>query len=617
MNRLRFLLLLIPFYFISFPIILAVEPDAEIRLYSTFCSVRDDKLAETDTIIIQINNRNGEEYCDVEISFDKNDPLSRFSAWISDTNGVVIRELKKQDYKDENETDENTLYQDDFVRKFTLKHNVYPYCIGYTYQSVSKQFLGIAHWSPVIDTDIPTRMARLTVQYPDNYPVHIFEKNIASHSVPQLAGYSSRYWNTSYNGSLKKEAYSPALWNYLPFVKVVPVQFTYGISGSTVTWQTFGEWQYNLNQGLDELPLSEKEKISSLTSQVSDKKEVIKMLYHYLQDNTRYVNVSLGIGGMKPYPAEYVSKNKYGDCKALTNYMKALLHCAGIESYYSTVYASSQPREVICEIPGQQFNHVILAVPLENDTLWLENTSNTNPFGYTGTYTQNRQALLVDAGRSKLVRTPSLTEKDVQVTTRMEFFIDFEGNAKTKLNCNYRGEKFETYNYLYTQYNHDIQNTYVHDHMTFPAFELEDWVLVKKDRDDRNILLRSSVSVKHVLKSIGSERYFSIMPADIPDFTPPKNRKLPVELPYPVYMTDTLIYHLPFTGKVVLPDSIGREGKYGSYHLKFSCEGNTITVFRDFLLYPGIISLTEYTSFYSFLASIKTDEKRKILIQIL
>jgi hypothetical protein len=272
---------------------------------------------------------------------------------------------------------------------------------------------------------------------------------------------------------------------------------------------------------------------------------------------------------------------------------------------------------VITEIPGQQFNHVILAVPLGNDTLWLENTSNTNPFGYTGTYTQNRQALLVDAGKSKLVRTPSLKEKDVQVTTRMEFFLDFEGNAKTNLSFNYRGDKFETYNSLYTQYNHDIQNTYVHDHMPFQAFELNDWTLVKKDRDDLNILLKSSVSVKRVLKVIGSERYFSILPSDIPDFTTPKSRKLPVQLPYPLYMTDTLIYHLPFTGKVVLPDSINREGKFGLYHLKFRCDGNTITVFRNFLIYAGNISLTEYNDFYSFLTSIKTDEKRKILIQTL
>ena len=126
-----------------------------------------------------------------------------------------------------------------------------------------------------------------------------------------------------------------------------------------------------------------------------------------------------------------------------------------------------------------------------------------------------------------------------------------KGNAKTKLNCNFRGEKFETYNSLYTQYNHDIQNGYVHDHMPFQSFELQDWILVKKDRDDRNITLESSLSVRHILKSIGNERYFSIVPSEIPDFASPKSRKLPVQIPYPLFMTDTLIYHLPFTGKVV------------------------------------------------------------------
>jgi hypothetical protein len=617
MYSLRFLLFLILFTVSPSVFIYAVEPDAEIRLYSRICTVRDDKLSEIDSIIIQINNRNGEKYCDVGISFDKSDPLSRFNAWISDTSGNIFREIKKQDYRDENEIDENSLYQDDFIRKFTLKHNVYPYCIGYTYQSVSRQFLSVSRWAPVRDTDIPTRTARLQVQCPAGYPVHVFERNISPGIQVNSDGYISMTWNASYDGSVKKEVFCPPLTNFLPFVVVIPLRFTYGISGSTKSWQSFGEWQYNLNLGLDELPLAEKEKISALTSSIKDKKEIIKILYHYLQDNTRYVNVSLGIGGMKPYPAEYVSKNKYGDCKALTNYMKAILKFAGIESYYATIFAGGQPGEMIADIPGQQFNHVILAVPMDNDTLWLENTSNTNPFGYSGTFTQNRKALLVDGSKSRLVNTPPLTEKDVQISTRAEFLIDFEGNSNTNLKCIYRGDKFETYNSLYTQYNHDIQNTYVHDHIPFPLFEMKNWTITKKDRDERSIVLNADISVKHVIKSIGSERYFSILPTEIPDFTQPKSRKLPVQLPYPLCMTDTLIYHLPFTGKVTCPDSITREGKYGEYHVRFRCEGNTITVYRNFVLHSGKISLAEYSDFYSFLASVRSDEKRKILIQIL
>jgi hypothetical protein len=615
MKKVRCLSLLILLNLLS-SYIIANEPDCVVRLYSTVCDLKDGKLVETDTIIIQINNRNGEEYCDIEVSYDQDDPITRLSAWISDTAGGIIRQLKKQDYTDESEISGNNLYQDYFVRKFTLKHNVYPYLIAYTYQTVYRQFLKAADWSPVLDTDVPTKKARLVFQCPEKYPVRIREKNINAPSNKSSNGYSVQTWNASYDGSVKREIFSPYLRDFVPLVQIIPLQFYYGVSGNTDSWQSFGNWQNDLLEGLDDLPLTEQQKIKELTGSVEDKQQKVRILYHYLQDNTRYVNVTLGIGGLKPYPATYVSINKYGDCKGLTNYMKAMLQVAGIESYYTTVFAGWKPREIITEIPSQQFNHVILAVPLDKDTLWLENTNNTNPFGYAGTFIQNRQALLIDGKSSRLVRTPSLREKDVQVSGRMEFLLDAEGNANINLHYNFRGEEFENYNAVYTQYNKEIQNSYIHDHLPFQAFEMRDWTLVKKDRDDRNIVLESAITVKHFVKKIGTEQYFSFLPADIPDFTSPKKRRLPVILPYPIYETDTLIYHLPLTrSKIVLPENTFLKSKYGWYHIAFYQQGEIVTVLREFLLYPMNIALSEYNDFYNFMNSIKLDEKRKILIQ--
>ncbi len=44
-----------------------------------------------------------------------------------------------------------------------------------------------------------------------------------------------------------------------------------------------------------------------------------------------------GIGGWKPMLVEDVRKKGYGDCKALTNYMRTLLQAAGIKSYYCII----------------------------------------------------------------------------------------------------------------------------------------------------------------------------------------------------------------------------------------------------------------------------------------
>ena len=58
------------------------------------------------------------------------------------------------------------------------------------------------------------------------------------------------------------------------------------------------------------LPFPEKEtsKINSLIKGIDDEKQKIRVLYHYLQDETRYINISLETGGLKPRRASYVAK---------------------------------------------------------------------------------------------------------------------------------------------------------------------------------------------------------------------------------------------------------------------------------------------------------------------
>lgn len=590
--------------------------DAEVLRYDKVCEVTPGKLVTTNHITIQINNRFGDNYAEISLPYSKISKLSDIDAYIEDMTGKRIRDLKKSDITDKSAISNISLYEDDFTKDFELKHNVYPYKVIYTYKETSKTFLEIADWSPAVYRLIPTRSAHLKVTLPKNYEYNKLESNLTEHChIDSSATNINLEWKGSYENIIKTEIFSQNK-NFLPKVIVVPLHFEYGVEGSTKSWEDYGLWQNNLMKGLDILPDTEKAKIKSLIEGIKDKREIVKILYHYMQDQTRYINVSIGIGGLKPYPASYVAENKYGDCKALTNYMKTLLSVAGIESFYTKINAGDQPQSIIKNFVCEQFNHIILGVPINKDTIWLENTDKTNPFGYIGTFTQNREALLVNNNHSKLVHIPALKKEDNQDNKKITFDLAIKGSSKVSLNITYRGEDFETFNSVHTGLNDEEKNNYIREYMPFENYEVINWDLKKLNRDTSNIELNATLNLNKLLSPLGGEYYFSLYPCRLPRFTIPANRTLPVELPYPICSTDSLIYNLPagFDLKSVF-DPVTLNTKYGNYSMTSKVSPGKICFIKKFELYSGSYTNEQYPEFYSFIQSVKDIDKKKIIIK--
>jgi len=589
--------------------------DAEVIKYTTFCEFERNNLAQTDSVIFQINNRAGDLYTDISIPFSEYDKVSEIDGWIENMNGTKVRNLKNNEINERSAISDISLYEDNYVKYFQLKHNIYPYKIIYTYKTTYRNYITLAWWNPIIHKDIPTRNARLKIKIPVSMQYFTYTNKISDSIKYRVGNDLILEWKSSYNEPLTKETFSQPENNY-PKVIVAPLNFYYEISGSLKDWKSFGNWQCKLLQDLDVLPDDEKKTISSLIAGVTNKREITKILYHYMQDHTRYVNVMIGTGGLKPYPASYVATNKYGDCKALTNYMKSILSFVGIESYYTNIESGLHPSNVKLNFAAPLFNHVILAVPLGDDTIWLENTSNTNPFGYLGTFTQNRNALWVSKDNSHLVRTPALTVEDNHVSNTFTFDLQLDGNALLNLQSSYKGYDFEWFDYIQSELNDNDRDKIIRKYMPFTNYEITNWDLKKLHRDTAHIELNATLILFKFINSLGDEFYFSLYPCQIPQFTIPANRKLTVELPFPIYNSYTLIYNLP-TGYEMKnkPDTISIKTIYGNYEMTTRNEKNKIIVNKKFELFSGIYSLEQYPEFYQFIKNVKDVDRNKIIIK--
>ncbi len=609
MNKILFVLLFSFLQITGF----AQNHDAELINQKTNIVIDKNKLTKEVLYEIRINNRAGEKYTRITIPFSKLYRVSNIDAHIENSNGKIVKRLKKSDIVERSSISDFSLYEDDFIKDFTLKHNSYPYTIVYSYKIQQKEFLYIDYWMPVLSDKVPTLKANLEITVPVDYTIKYLNHSVNEPSIDTLSNKITSNWHASYTDIMKQEVFSPDISTLLPAVSITPTDFYFEKKGSFENWMTYGNWQHDIMLGLSELPENEKMKILSITENIEDEKEKIKVLYHSLQDETRYINISIGTGGMKPYHASYVVENKYGDCKALTNYFKSVLDFLEIESYYTTVYAGTPTKHIDKSFPSQQFNHVILYIPSDDKDIWLDATSD-GPFDYLGTFTQNRDAFVVDFNQSRFVKTPSFSNEDVLETRHIN--VEYASNqANVSFRNRYKGDMYEKILHIETDYNESDKSRILQSYFVEDGFEMKNHQIIKSNRDSANIELILNATSQEVYRHYGNDILISNIAFELPKFEKPKDRKSPIQIDYPIYKIDTLIYTIPKGFELNQSfKNFAHSNRFGEYKLNINENEGEIIVIKSLQVYAGHYPITDYQDFYGFFETVLGIENKKQLV---
>ena len=96
-----------------------------------------------------------------------------------------------------------------------------------------------------------------------------------------------------------------------------------------------------------------------------------------VQDDIRYVSLSMGDGGYVPRRPETVLARRYGDCKDVTLLLLALLDGLGVEATPVLVNTSQQGGVFRDTLPSQQFDHVVVQAVVDGETIVLDATTNS------------------------------------------------------------------------------------------------------------------------------------------------------------------------------------------------------------------------------------------------
>ena len=601
--------------------VLKKDAHTVVRLNETTFSVESIKKATIKNHqVITILDKNGKYASKKIVGYDKLLHLKSFKIYIYDAEGKLIKKAKSSDIKDYSATSGGTLFDDNRVKYYEALQNDYPFTIEYEYVREFNGILSYPEWFTIDGYNRSVEQAEFTVRIPENlklrYKTYHFDGEFSLNTEKSIKSYR---WSVKNIKASKSEPFSPDFQHIVSRVVTAPVEFEMeGFKGSQESWLNFGKWMKELAENRITLPEETIKEIRGLVASCNTDKEKIEILYQYMQSKTRYVSIQLGIGGWQPFPAETVDKLGYGDCKALANYMKALLKVAGIYSNYTLVQAGKGKHYFDKDFVKNQFNHAILMVPLAQDSVWLECTSQRQACGFLGSFTNDRNVLIIKDDGGQLIHTPVYTAEHNTQNRKVEITINKDGNATAYAITHYSGLQYENLRSIYYDGLED-QKKALYKSIKLSDFTIDKLEIEQEKKRIPESKLELELSIKNYLSKTGERLFMPLNFMNRSTYIPKKvkERKFPIVEDYAYCDTDTIQYILPENMLIEnLPKAVSLETEFGKYSTKIEVKDNKVTYIRNQEMYTWEFPADKYESLRKFYKSIVRADKAKLILKL-
>ena len=603
---------------------LVANADAVVRLNATSIEIAGlESLKQTHKRVVTILNSKGNDHLDLKVYYDDKIKVKNLGAIAYDKFGKQLKKFKSGDFKDMAAVSSFSLYEDSRVKYLSYVPNSYPYTIEFYYETTTSNTTWIPFWRPLQGYNISTEKSTYDIVYDSALGLSKKEKNFRGYNILDQSKNGVVSYIAENLEAIEPEELSPDFRSIAPVLLIAPLRSHYeGFEIEAGDWETMGKWIYdNLLSGSTDLSEETKKKVLGLVEGINSPLEKARVIYNYVQNNTRYVSVQVGIGGIRPIPASEVDRVKYGDCKGLTNYTRALLEVVGVTSYYTEVYASANNQiDMDKSFPSLlgQANHVILNIPIQNNkSVWLECTSQSLPFNFLGDFTDNRNVLAISPEGGKIIRTPKYDplENSQVVKANLKILDDRSVvvNAKViseglRYNKRYYLEKetlLEKEKFIKSQWGHmgdmDIDRMDFHNDKESVSFTQEiDFRAGNFSSVSGSLLL---IPVNTLNKTIHlPQRY--------------RNRKMPLEIERGFSDNAEYDIHLPKGYKLEsTPDNLFIENKFGKYSADIEkVSESRLKYTRQFVVYEGVYPKEEYADYRSFIKEVSKNDNAKIIL---
>jgi transglutaminase-like putative cysteine protease len=600
---------------------LKLNANAVIRLSSINVTIlsQNSMLIQT-KVVTTVLNEFGLKNLTLSDYYDKNRKIAKIEATVFDALGKEIKSFKKKDFRDVSVADGISIFNDNRALYLDYTPITYPFTLVFESQIETSNTAFIPSWSPINDYYVSVEKTVFSINFKTELNLKIKEENFSSKiQIEKKETSTSKNYSSIAINAIKKEELAPSLIKFSPMVYFALENFNLeNVLGKAANWNEFGKWYYNaLLADTEEIPDATVQKLKQLIGNEKRPLEIAKMVYNYVQEKTRYVSVQVGIGGWKPMLAKDVDKLGYGDCKALTNYTRSLLKSLGVQSYFTVVYAGNNKRNIKEDISSIQGNHVILTLPIDNDLIWLECTSQIQPFGFQGELTDDRNVLLIKPDGGEIVKTKTFDEKDNLKKITGSYSISENGMIKGNLKMISFGIQYDNEFQKERMSKEDQIKHYKEEFSNINNLKLKK-ISFLNDKNAIQFTEEIEIEAENYAQNTGGKYMFALNAFDQSSYVPKKyrNRELPFEIERGFTNEEEITITLPEGFSVeAKPNGVELATEFGSYKIDFiSSDNKNIICKRKLIINKGFYESSKFENYRKFREAIAKTDNSKVII---
>ncbi|MBE0559202.1 MAG: hypothetical protein IH628_18390 [Proteobacteria bacterium] len=301
--------------------------------------------------------------------------------------------------------------------------------------------------------------------------------------------------------------------------------------------------------------------------------------------------------------------------------MMALLKAAGIRSHPVLIDPGERRYPMIVDFPNNQFTHVILCVPSESDTIWLECTSQSFPVSHIGRGNDNHYALLLTEEGGKVIRTPaSRSSENTQLRVGVAE-LQQTGNAHARVYMTYAGCQRDRVHGALDNRSPEEQQRWLIQSLDIAHGNLDHYEIGNLATRDPKFSLMLELSLPRFATSTGNRLFFYPGAMERQTWVPPESkdrRSILIVSEYAYMDSDSIVYKIPSTYTVeALPAGVQLETSFGSFASSTEPAGENLLVFRRRVeIRTPQIPAAHYDECRNFFAEVaKSDRSQVVLIR--